>query len=336
VSRVILALRIRAWQSSLLLTACGRDLKINGNQLGSQARNAFGKGIPGFALPALLSVLLTALSLLAEASAKEMAANESCTPKAGNRAIVTAVNDRLELTLADGRVLRIAGLEAVGPTPDDPYLGAQVRNWLAAWLENREILHEILDPRPDRWGRTGAIVFAARASGEVNLASVGESLVERGFARVVPDQSKNPCEKWLLEAEKAARAAERGLWSDPYYKVISATDAEAFTEHAGSFILAEGRVTEVRDGSARTMLFFGPHRRDHLAVTVLQRNVKIFEAAGLHFHRLIGQTLRIRGLLETHFGPEIEVTDPGDVELIAGSPSETAKPMQKGTGTTQP
>jgi endonuclease YncB( thermonuclease family) len=270
---------------------------------------------------------------LAGAIAKEAAANIGCAPRTASRVLVNAIDDRLELHLADGRVLRLAGIEIAGPTPYDADLPVRAHEWLAAWLEKREVLYEILDPRPDRWGRYAALVFAPAVSGDASLLSAGEGLIGQGFARVVPDQQKNLCERRFLEAEKAARTAERGLWNDPYYKIVDAGDAAAFTEHAGSVILAEGRLTEVRDGSARTTLFFGPHRRDHLAVTVLQRNVKIFEAAGLHFHGLIGQTLRVRGLLETHFGPEIEVTNPSEVELIADGPNETAKPMQKAPAT---
>jgi endonuclease YncB( thermonuclease family) len=310
-------------------------LKIHENQLIAQVRRER-NGVSGFGFSAVLSVFLAAQSLVSDALAKEASATGACDVKGGRHATVAAVDERLELTLADGRVLRLAGLEAVGPSPNDPDLGLRARNWLAAWLENQDILYETLDARPDRWGRYAAIVFAAPSSGGTELALAGESLTGQGFARVALDQSKNPCEKRLLQAEAAPRAAGLGLWSDPYYSIIAATDAAAFAEHAGSLILAEGRLTDVRDASARTTLFFGPHRRDHLAVTILQRNVKIFEAAGLHFHDLIGQTLRVRGLLETRFGPEIEVTNPSEVELVAGGPSETVKPMQKAPAMTRP
>jgi hypothetical protein len=73
-----------------------------------------------------------------------------------------------------------------------------------------------------------------------------------------------------------------------------------------------------------------------LAVTILQRNVKIFEAAGLHFHDLIGQTFRISGMLETRFGPEIELTQPGEIELIAQGSSDTAHPAQNAPRLTRP
>jgi endonuclease YncB( thermonuclease family) len=322
--------------SSRLATGIDRILKIDENQSIVEACAARAKNFAGLALCAGLAVLLAPQCLPSSAWAKEAPASDSCAPKGGSHSLVTSIDDRLELTLADGRLLRIGGLEAAAPTPGDADLGARGHDWLAAWLEQQDILYELLDARPDRWGRYPAVVFAAPVSGDATPISVGERLVREGFARVAPDQHKNPCEKRLLEAEKAARTAELGLWKDPYYKIIEAGDAAAFTEHAGSFILAEGRVSEIRDGSVRKMLFFGPHRQDHLAVTIMQRNVKIFEAAGLHFHGLIGQTLLVRGLLETRFGPEIEVTNPSEVEFVADGPSETAKPMQEAPAKIQP
>lgn len=278
-----------------------------------------------------LSVLLLALLPVQSSAALEMgaAAAAPCSVAGATNAKILSLDDHLDLTLADGQVLRLSHLEAAGPTPDDPDLGQRARDWLADWAGSKEISYVKLETRPDRWGRYAALLFTPRDSSGAPPISAGEALVLRGFARVVPDQQKNPCEKQLLLAEKTAREAGLGLWADPYYKIIPADDGAALHEHAANFVLAEGRLTEVRDSSARSTLFFGLRRRGHLVVTVLQRNVKIFEAAGLHFHGLIGQTLRVRGLLETRFGPEIEVANPSAVELVLDGHGETAKPVQK-------
>jgi endonuclease YncB( thermonuclease family) len=265
--------------------------------------------------------------------AKDM--DGACASK-GAHAVVTSVDERLELTLADRRVLRVTGVEPPGPTPSDPELGTKARDWLADWLQNQDIVFQLSDSHADRWGRYAAAVFAPRSAADLTVISVAERLLEQGFARKMPDQYKIACEDRLLQAEKAARDAKRGLWDDPYYGVVAATDAAAFAEHAGSFILAEGKLADVRDFSTRTELLFGPHRHGTLAVTILQRNVKIFEAAGLHFRDLIGQTLRVRGLLETRFGPEIELTHPSDLELVAKGLDETVKPAQKAPALAQP
>jgi len=270
------------------------------------------------------SVLLTCPTAL---QAKNAA--DACPATASNHAIVTGVTERLELILSDGRILRIAGLEAPGPTPADPDLPARGQEWLKAWLENRDIAFELADSRPDRWGRYAASVFASIAQGDIDFASVGERLLDRGFARVMQDQHKISCEEQMLRVEETARIARRGLWNDPYYAVVEATDGAAFAERAGSFIVATGKLTAVREISPRMMLIFGPNRSSTLAVTILQRNVKIFEAAGLHFRDLIGQTLRVRGMLETRFGPEIELTRPNEIELIAQGRGDTASPVAK-------
>ncbi len=234
-----------------------------------------------------------------------------------------AISERLELRLADGRLLRLAGIEAPEATPTDPDLAAKSQLWLEAWLKGIEIWVQTLDPRPDRWGRLSALVFETALSAQ----PVQQILLQEGLARAVPDQSHVPCEAALLTAAKQAKGAARGLWNDPYYAVIAASDRAAFAEHSGGFVEAQGRLSEVKPGAARLMLVFGPPRRGNLVVTVLQRNVKNFENAGLHFHELIGQTLQVRGLLESRFGPEIEVARPNDIEVVTRESDRMIEPV---------
>jgi hypothetical protein len=44
--------------------------------------------------------------------------------------------------------------------------------------------------------------------------------------------------------------------------------------------------------------------------------VKIFEQAGFDFEALIGRRLRVRGLLDLRFGPQIEISSADEIELI--------------------
>lgn len=36
----------------------------------------------------------------------------------------------------------------------------------------------------------------------------------------------------------------------------------------------------------------------------------------MEFHDLVGRTLRVRGLLDLRFGPQIEIASPDEIELI--------------------
>ena len=280
--------------------------------------------------PRRASLWLILLALTAPpAAAAPRARPVICTPPGSAQGTVAAVDARLELTLGDGMHLAIAGVEPPLPTPDDPALAEKARSALAGWLVGHAVSFRPLAPTPDRWGRIPALVFAA-APGGTTLLSVGASLVDAGFARFRPSSAR-ACDKTLLTLEAAARAATLGLWADPYYAVIAASDRTAFAKMAGTTVVVEGRLTSVEADRFRTSLMFGPRRGQDFSITIVQRNVRIFEAAGFHFHALIGRSFRVRGLLETRFGPRIEIASPDEIEPIdAGQSTSAPSPVAAG------
>lgn len=63
------------------------------------------------------------------------------------------------------------------------------------------------------------------------------------------------------------------------------------------------------------MLYFGPRQGWDFSVTVLPRNSKAFDAAYAALAGLTGRTVRVRGLLDTRFGLQIELSNPDDIEM---------------------
>lgn len=265
----------------------------------------------------LLAVLGALLVALLPKSASADARNEgvqSACPSAGSeRATIANIDERLEITLKDGRTLRPAGLEPPRPTPDQPDFEITARDALRAEAGS-EIAFLPLAEKPDRWGRVPAFVFFAKPGAAP--VSAGQFLLAGGFARFMPEPAAHPCRTLFLAAEAVARAAKLGLWRDPFYAVLSPTDRDAFAERAATNVIIEGRLSGVDESRLRTYLEFAPRRAGAFEVTILQRNVKKFAQAGLEFHALIGRTLRVRGLLDLRFGPQIEVSDPDEIELI--------------------
>src|ERR1700722_18445726 len=154
---------------------------------------------------AQLSPFLCAIALITSAAMPSAGAQQSC-PVAGNeRVAVASVDERLELALSDGRVLRAA----VGDGLDIVTLG-----------------------RPDRWGRIPVFAFLPPMSAAIPEQSLAVWLLARGDGRFMPEREANICRAALLDAENASRAAGHGLWNDPYYAVIAATDQSAFAEKA--------------------------------------------------------------------------------------------------------
>ena len=152
---------------------------------------------------------------------------------------------------------------------------------------------------------------------------VGEALIDAGLTRYEPSAAARPCRSALLAAEAGARASGLGLWADPYYAIIAATDRLSFAAKAGSSVIVEGRITGIASWRPRITLYFGPRQGWDFSVTILPRNSKTFEAAYAHLSGLTGQTVRVRGLLDTRFGPQIEISDPDEVEA-AGQRQDAA------------
>jgi endonuclease YncB( thermonuclease family) len=253
-----------------------------------------------------------------------------CPDAGGARGRVASVNERFELILEGGIRLKIAGVDPPRPTPGDPELDVRARERLAQWLVGQEILFLPLEQGLDRWGRMAAFVFAAapEQANEPEKASlpVGAALIDAGLARYEPSAAARPCRASLLAAEAGARAAGLGLWADPYYAVIAAADRPSFAEKAGTAVIVEGRIIGIADRRPRIMLFFGPRQGWDFSVTLYSRNNKAFEAAYASLAGLTGRTVRVRGLLDTRFGPQIEISNPDEIEVTGQEQDAQAAP----------
>ena len=259
-------------------------------------------------IPALLGLFLPFLT-----SPEGLAA--PCGEPGGHALGIAAIDERLEIRLDDGRRLRLAGIEPPRATEHAPDWPGHVRAALADWLlpERGTIDIELLSAVPDRWNRLPARVFAPAGG---SLLSVAEALVDAGLARVDPDPIARPCLSPLFALEARARIAGLGLWNDPALTILPAGDHAALAAASGAVALVEGRVTGVGTTPARTYLNFGPVRTVDFAVTIARQNLRNFEKSGMFPQALSGKVLRVRGLVETQAGPQIEISSPDAVEII--------------------
>jgi endonuclease YncB( thermonuclease family) len=213
-------------------------------------------GIGARRLPGLFMLVIGAPISLMSAAAADMAAQTACRQAGTSRGAVANIDERLEITLKDGQTLRIAGLEPARPTPDAPDFDITARDTLRGRLGS-EIAFLPLAQKPDRWGRIPAFVFFD-TSVPGAAVSAGEFLLTGGFARFMPEPEARPCRTSFLAAEEAARAAKLGLWRDPFYAIIAATDRDAFAERAATNVIVEGRLVAVDKSPLRTYLQFVP------------------------------------------------------------------------------
>ncbi len=237
------------------------------------------------------------------------AAQEPCRLTAIGTANVAAVRDGRTLLLADGRELRLAGIEA----------GDDSHSALQALVGGRPLRLERLgaaqdrgqDPGQDRYGRVVAFAFTGEARQSVQAA-----MLEAGQARVSARIGDKACADALLTTERSAREARRGLWADPNFAPLQAENLSRLQTERGHFALVEGKVLSVRESGATIYVNFGRRWTRDFTVTILKRQQRAFAAAGVEPKQLEGRRIRVRGWIEQRGGPIVEAAAPEQIELV--------------------
>jgi endonuclease YncB( thermonuclease family) len=259
-----------------------------------------------------MKIRLFLLVLLAAAplSAWAFTALPPQAPASSASATVVEVTDGDTLVLSDKVTVRLVGIQA----PKLPLDRPGFKEWPLAKARRaleEMTLHRTLTLHPgtrsmDRWGR--ALAHLERDDG---LWVQGEML-RLGWARVYTFSDNRALAAEMLALEREARAARRGIWSHPFYSVVT-------PERAGrvinSFQLVEGRVREAAEVKGRVYLNFGDDWKTDFTITVPARVRKALARQGADPAALKGRTVRVRGWLKEYNGPMIELTHPEQLEL---------------------
>jgi endonuclease YncB( thermonuclease family) len=276
-------------------------------------------------LAAIAGVIV--LAAPAQAAARKSSVPAVCQRTTVATGTVKAIIDGRTFMLADGREVRLAGIEVppLAATPDpiraavtaapggppDPGLGAA--NALGALIVGREVI--LLFPKlvTDRYGR----LRADAAVVGTDSGSIVKSLLSQGLVRVAAPAGEPGCTAELITAERAARGQKLGLWGDPRYFPKSADDPAGVLVERGRFTLVEGKVASVRESGGTIYLNFGQRWSEDFTVTILKRNERQFTAAGLAVRSLAGRRVLVRGFIEERGGPWIDAMGPEQIEILA-------------------
>lgn len=261
------------------------------------------------------------MGLTATIAAPVSAAADPCRPPRLEAAGPATANERLELAFADGRVVRLAGVESPVARGGPATFMALAAEDLALWA-SAPIALALLKPRPDRWGRRAGRAFLDEKGDPAHrFASLSEAVVDAGLARVDPVTESRPCLDRLYAAEQRARTAGRGVWADPAFAVLDAENLHVFKGQAGVLAIVEGRVASVRAGRGVTFVNLGDGRPHSPALTLGRGALRAMAREGLRPESLPGRAIRARGALDLRAGPRIEVSGPGAIELLPVSPA---------------
>jgi endonuclease YncB( thermonuclease family) len=168
---------------------------------------------------------------------------------AGSGKVVNVLDGRSFL-LADGREIRLAGIEVPLPPltgADGARAGAAkaARAALAAILDEQTVELRQSGAAVDRYGRVVAYAYLIGDDG--TEASAADEMLSRGFAQVSARVGERACAEALWARERTARTAKLGLWGEPYYVVMGAQRLAAYKVEPGQFSVVEGKVLSVRE-----------------------------------------------------------------------------------------
>lgn len=254
----------------------------------------------------VLVAALTAFDAQAEAP-------RDCDGSNAGPAAVARVIDGRSLVAADGREVRLAGVETVIPVPgDEDEARVAAAQAAKAALETLVLDHEIdlavAGAGSDRYGRLTAHVFVRTPSG---MVLVQREMVAAGHALVSPVPA-SPCRAYLQAAEREARARGLGLWGASYVVLKKAADPADILADQGRFALVQGTVASVRESAGVIYINFGRRWSDQFTATILKRSEGVFVAP----KALAGRTIEVRGWIEERNGPAVEVTRSEQIEII--------------------
>jgi endonuclease YncB( thermonuclease family) len=241
------------------------------------------------------------VSLLVTATSAAHAA--PCAFEAQDDGHVAEIIDGRSFRLSDGREIRLAGIELIA---------ADDKNALSALIKDKDVSLHGPDDTPDRYGRQTAFAFLAGSD-----MSVQAQLLAQGAALASPDIADKDCATALMTAEADARAAKKGTWAGANV-IKNAESAADILAGIGRFMLVEGRVLSVRQAGTMTYLNFGRNWTRDFAATISRRMMSGVESSGLTLKSLENRRIRVRGWVEAHPGPRIEVVRAGQIEVLSG------------------
>lgn len=213
-----------------------------------------------------------------------------------DRGVVAHVFDGDTLELADGRRVRLLGIDTpeIGHEERPPQpLAEAARRRLETLAGPGTILHFRFDlERRDRYDR---VLAHAYLSDSTNLQA---ALLDVGLAvtLVVPPNGWN--HRCYARIEDAARRSGRGVWSLERYRPVPAA---ALSRDRRGFVIVTGQVMRIGEGRRNVWLNLAPK----VALRIPKTDLGYFEGRSLQ--PLLGRRVEARGYVERRRG-ELRIT----------------------------
>lgn len=251
----------------------------------------------------------------------------------GRQGVVAAILSGDTVDLETGERVRLAGLQAlklgtISKTSSDRE-APQYRPWPLATEASARLGELVLGKRvrlllpddpEDRWGRILAHLVLehdpSAAAGDADPTDgdwVQGRLLMEGMARVQTYTRTANGARAMLDLERTARAADQGIWADPFYRVRNPDETWGDLD---SVQVVEGRVVDAAEVSGTGYLNFGRDWRRDFTFRIKPKAKRLFRRDGIDIAALTRKRVRGRGWVFPNNGPMIDLTHPEQLEVL--------------------
>jgi len=229
----------------------------------------------------------------------------------GNAPVVRVERTDELLVLRDGRAVHLEGVRFPHAKQDHApeFIADQAYDAIDTMARDRTLVVTAIAPKEDRYGRIRGQVFDP-AGGDLWLQV---ALLKAGDVRVEIAPDRTDCAAELYAAEAGARAAHLGLWAQPAYAIRG---PQSLGGDTGTFQIVQGTVLSAAVKDGRAYLDFGTDWKSDFTVTISPDDMANFRHDGVDPRLYAGKTVRVRGIVQQYDGPEIEIADPKQVEVL--------------------
>jgi endonuclease YncB( thermonuclease family) len=227
---------------------------------------------------------------------------------------VTQVMNGKSFIVDSGDKVRLASIQAPNAQEEDTPLrrgrpgeplGTEAKQALSALILGKKIRIDYNPGKRDRHSRLLGQVYDEKGTW------IQGEMLKQGYAMVYSfnDDSHDIIEK-MLAAERTAQKKNLGIWNHPYYHTLKPEETGSYLNH---FKIVEGKVVSVNNYHGHAYINFSEHWKGNFAVFISKKFADEF--ADMHLKSLVGKKIRVRGWINYHNAPMMDITRPEQIEI---------------------
>ncbi|MGI9426695.1 MAG: thermonuclease family protein [Hyphomicrobiaceae bacterium] len=241
-----------------------------------------------------------------------------CADKSEVSRLVTAISGPNSLRLDDASEVVILGTLLPQKFDNRSSIGAWPPAIAAAQTLARVAVGKsiaLIEPLAtrDRYGRRRGQIFVQTGDERIWLQAL---LLRLGQARVDVAGLPVTCARLLLDYERQARQAKRGLWDNGAYHIRQASRPRDLLRYRSSFQIVRGRVRDVARTRTRVYVNFGDEWRTDFTAGLSRSIARTYARHETDVARLKGKLIEVRGWIERRGGPFIQVRHTAQIAVI--------------------